>query len=45
MTMIEVRIIKLLEEFLSGVYTEEYEYKSFLPNHINESWQWQLHSD
>ncbi len=39
--MTEVRVIKLLEEFIAGAYKEEYEYKSFLPNYINDSWQWQ----
>ena len=33
--------IKLLEEFISGTYTEEYQYKAFLPNPINEKWFWQ----
>ena len=33
--------IKLLEEFISGIYTEEYQYKAFLPNPINEKWFWQ----
>lgn len=37
----EVRKIKLLEEFLAGTYIEEYQYKAFLPNHINAMWQWQ----
>ena len=41
MTINEVRKIKLLEEFLAGSYTEEYQYKAFLPSNINESWQWQ----
>ena len=36
-----MRRIKLLEEFLAGTYTDEYQYKAFLPNYINESWQWQ----
>ncbi|MBP6468116.1 MAG: Fic family protein [Fusobacteriaceae bacterium] len=33
--------MKLLEEFISGTYTEEYQYKAFLPNPINEKWFWQ----
>ena len=33
--------IKLIEEFISGTYTEEYQYKAFLPNPINEKWFWQ----
>lgn len=36
-----MRKIKLLEEFISGIYTEEYQYKAFLPNPINEKWFWQ----
>lgn len=36
-----MRQIKLLEEFISGTYTEEYQYKAFLPNPINEKWFWQ----
>ena len=36
-----MRKIKLLEEFISGTYTEEYQYKAFLPNPINEKWFWQ----
>ena len=39
--MIEVRIIKLLEEFVSGTYTDEYQYKAFLPSQINDYWNWQ----
>mgnify|MGYP000620885408 FL=1 len=33
--------IKLLEEFISGIYTEEYQYKAFLPSQINDYWNWQ----
>ena len=36
-----MRKIKFLEEFISGIYTEEYQYKAFLPNPINEKWFWQ----
>ena len=36
-----MRKIKLLEEFISGIYTEEYQYKAFLPKPINEKWFWQ----
>ena len=36
-----MRKIKFLEEFISGTYTEEYQYKAFLPNPINEKWFWQ----
>ncbi len=30
-----------LEEFKSGTYTQEYEYKAFLPNSINSNWIWE----
>ena len=30
-----------LEEFKSGSYTQEYEYKAFLPNSINSNWIWE----
>jgi len=30
-----------LEEFKSGVYTQEYQYKAFLPNSINSNWIWE----
>ena len=30
-----------LEEFKSGNYTQEYEYKAFLPNSINSNWIWE----
>jgi len=30
-----------LEEFKSGTYTQEYEYKAFLPNDINSNWIWE----
>ena len=36
-----MRKIKFLEEFISGIYTEEYQYKAFLPKPINEKWFWQ----
>jgi hypothetical protein len=29
-----------LEEFKSGTYTQEYEYKAFLLNSINTNWIW-----
>jgi len=29
-----------LEEFKSGTYTKEYEYKAFLPNKIDKDWSW-----
>jgi len=30
-----------LEEFKAGSYTEEFEYKAFLPNNINEKYSWE----
>ncbi len=33
-------MIMKLEEFKSGVYTQEYQYKAFLPNSINSNWIW-----
>ncbi|MEA2095195.1 MAG: Fic family protein [Candidatus Cloacimonadota bacterium] len=30
-----------IEEFKSGTYTQEYEYKAFLPNSINSNWIWE----
>ena len=29
-----------LEEFKSGTYTNEYKYKAFLPNRIDQIWSW-----
>ncbi len=29
-----------VEEFVSGVYKQQYQYKSFSPNTINHSWTW-----
>lgn len=34
-------MIMKLEEFKSGVYTQEYQYKAFLPNSINSNWIWE----
>lgn len=34
-------IIMKLEEFMSGKYTEEYQYKAFLPSSINFNWIWE----
>ena len=28
------------EDFVSGVYRKQYQYKSFLPNKINQEWTW-----
>lgn len=30
-----------LNEFISGKYTQEFQYKAFLPNKINEKWIWE----
>lgn len=30
-----------LNEFIAGNFTQEYQYKAFLPNRINEKWVWE----
>ena len=29
-----------LEDFKSGIYRNQFQYKSFLPNKINQEWTW-----